>query len=406
MARKLYALNVNGDIEGDAGTKGWAIGNGTLTQVDTPAGATWAGTKSMQWLRASGTVSWSVRGGVFGTKPGRVYDLTAAFHPDGTEARCAYPRVEFFDADGDTISVPGNPYEVMPPDAWAVREATVTAPAGAVTACVNCGFSSDVATPVTMDELWVTGHFQISTTGRTNPGPTGDWTVTLTTTTDADPSEYGAWQVWRDGVSQAFIVGEVPATWQGKQPPDTTSTWLMQLYKNVAYPGAPNQQWVPVTTDEQGWAIVSTTKPAGKSVIVNSDGTAYAYVEIQSWPQRRYTRRSATMQVIGSSVPVVTNDFALMPQSSPVLVTRTVQERDALALVLSQPGPLRFLPACEPLDAPWVMPLDFNQDRFANQVARGEWLTEVVFQHIPEPAGITTAAAAASAAPDVPDGAA
>lgn len=404
MARRPYTLNVNGDFEGDAQTKGWSIGNGTLTQVPTAAGATWAGTSSLQWLRESGTSSWSLRGGLFGVKSGRVYTLSGSANPSTDPSSLAFPRLEFFDANSASLGTLGNDYTATPGSSWTTRTATVTAPVGAVSACLNCGMASTVTTAVQMDELWAIGEFDVqSTLQSAHPGPNGDWLVNLAFTTDANSNEYGAWQLFKDNVSQRFILGTMPATLQMTQAPNTTSVWRMQLYKNVQYPGAPTTEWRPISRDDQGRVTVSSDQPPGKSVIVTADGSASAYVEIQSWPERVFTRQSVTLPVLGQTSPVVNSDVITLPTSSPVFITRTISDRNALALVLAAPGPHHLIPYCTQLgDEPWFMPLDFTQNRAFNRPDRAEWLTEVQIQEVDAPATAFAASAPTLSEPQEP----
>jgi hypothetical protein len=396
MARKRYALNINGDFE--TGTADWSISNGVLAQVNTPGTPGWAGTKSLQWTPASPAGAIGLGTSFIATAPGRSYTVTSSLYATAA-VQCAHPRIQWYDSGGTLLSTTDVTYVALTANTWVTRTTSAVAPSGATQCHINLALGNTGApatVPIVADEIWLNGTFDMTLGATATPVQGGgDWNVHFTMSTDALAAEYGAWRLWRGTTSVAFFVGKLPATYDSVQTADTNQTWRIQLYKDVRYPGAANPDWQPITTDTQGLRLVSTVAPDGASAIISSDGSQIAWVEIQSWPELRYTRRSATLQIMGSTNPVVNNDVAVMANSAPVLITRTTAARDQLIKVLSTSGPLHFVPYCTGLDEVWCMPLDFNSVRNANKVSNLIWLTECQIQHIKPPASTLAAAAVA-----------
>lgn len=378
MARKTFAVNVNGDFE--ANINSWSSTAAALSQVDTPGTHSWAGTKSLQCVPNGTSGSVYILSEDIAVVPGRVLTVTGSAY--GTSAvYMAYPRVQWFDASGTYLSISGTGYSDTVAGQWTTRTATVTAPANAYRAKLAPSAGNTPTATWLLDEFWANGNYTLGVSATATP-TAGDWKVTLNLSTDAALAEYGSYRIQRDGVTQVFLNGALPATWTGTQPAGTTSTWGVQLMKDVSNGST---LFVPIVNTT---VQVTTESSSGASLITNLDGSAYAWAEIQSWPEWRYTRRTATMQIMGSRNPVVTNDVALRASSTPVFLTRTTADRDALDNVLSQAGPLRIQPYCDALDRPYVMPLDYTQTRYRNKAADGLWLTEVNLQHIDTPTSV------------------
>ncbi|MFE6404785.1 hypothetical protein [Streptomyces alboflavus] len=221
-----------------------------------------------------------------------------------------------------------------------------------------------------------TAKVTVNATARPSSKP-GMWTVEVSPTTEALKADYDAYRVWMGQTSMEYKTGELPAkmVFEAAQEENTTVTWWVYLYKKVR-----TDDWVRITDGRQS---VSTAAD-GRSLVINQDGSTSAWVEIQQWPTRERTRQAGTLIVQARESPVVLSSRSVLAASTITFLTRTERDRQRLEDVLADEGPLRIIPACTTLPAPWVMPGNYRMSRLTNRATDERWLTEADIQEINE----------------------